>query len=81
MCIVLLIRLQAGINTPDRALKDLSVDTWHNVIDINVNGTFHLVHAVLPVVRDRTCPPFNKMPATALQFFAFTCPPMPPDSA
>jgi NADP-dependent 3-hydroxy acid dehydrogenase YdfG len=41
----------AGINIPKRSLQDISIDDWRNVIDINVNGTFHLVHAVLPHMR------------------------------
>ncbi len=41
----------AGINIPKRSLQEISIDDWRQVIDININGTFHLVHAVLPHMR------------------------------
>jgi NAD(P)-dependent dehydrogenase (short-subunit alcohol dehydrogenase family) len=43
----------AGINIPKRSLQDISVEDWRQVIDININGTFHLVHAVLPQMREQ----------------------------
>jgi NADP-dependent 3-hydroxy acid dehydrogenase YdfG len=41
----------AGMNIPKRALKELSVADWHRVIDTNLNGAFHVVHAALPQMR------------------------------
>ena len=29
----------------------LSVEDFHALVDVNLNGTFHFVHAVLPVMR------------------------------
>lgn len=40
----------AGIIT--RApVEDLSLDDWYRVIDVNLNGTFHMCRAVLPFMR------------------------------
>ena len=41
----------AGTNIPRRNLDVLSVEDFHALIDVNLNGTFHAVHAVLPVMR------------------------------
>jgi NADP-dependent 3-hydroxy acid dehydrogenase YdfG len=41
----------AGTNLPRRGLDVLSVEDFHNLVDVNLNGTFHFVHAVLPVMR------------------------------
>ncbi|WP_322867503.1 SDR family oxidoreductase [Aquicoccus sp. G2-2] len=41
----------AGLNTPDRALEDLSDDAWDHVININLNGVFYPCRAVLPAMR------------------------------
>lgn len=41
----------AGINIPKRSLQDISIEDWRQVIDININGAFHLIHAVLPCMR------------------------------
>ena len=41
----------AGMNVPKRSLAELSIEDWHNVIDTNLHGTFHVVHAALPVMR------------------------------
>ena len=41
----------AGINIPKRSLAELSLDDWHSVVDTNLHGTFHVVHAALPVMR------------------------------
>ena len=43
----------AGVNVPGRGLPRLTVDDWHALIDTNLNATFHLVHAVLPHMRER----------------------------
>lgn len=41
----------AGINVPARGLDVLSVDDFHRVIDVNLSGAFHCVHAFLPAMR------------------------------
>ena len=41
----------AGTNIPKRSLKDMSLDDWHKVIDTNLHGTYHVVHAALPQMR------------------------------
>ena len=43
----------AGFNVPGRAMDRITVDDWHALVDTNLNGTFHLVHAVLPHMRAR----------------------------
>jgi NADP-dependent 3-hydroxy acid dehydrogenase YdfG len=41
----------AGTNLPRRGLEVLSVEDFHSLVDVNLNGTFHFVHAVVPVMR------------------------------
>jgi NAD(P)-dependent dehydrogenase (short-subunit alcohol dehydrogenase family) len=41
----------AGTNIPRRGFDVLSLEDFHRLIDVNLNGTFHAVHAVLPVMR------------------------------
>ena len=41
----------AGTNITNRALKDLSLDDWHETINTNLNGAFHMIHAALPQMR------------------------------
>ena len=41
----------AGTNLPRRGMDVLSVEDFHALVDVNLNGTFHFVHAVLPVMR------------------------------
>jgi NADP-dependent 3-hydroxy acid dehydrogenase YdfG len=41
----------AGTNIPQRAMDVLSVEDFHAMLDVNLNGTFHFVHAVLPIMR------------------------------
>ena len=41
----------AGTNTPRRALNVLSVEDYHELIDVNLNGTFYCVRVVLPHMR------------------------------
>lgn len=41
----------AGTNIPNRGLKQLSLDDYHKVIDVNLNGVFYCVHALLPAMR------------------------------
>ena len=41
----------AGTKLPRRWLDVLTVEDFHALVDVNLNGTFHFVHAVLPVMR------------------------------
>ena len=41
----------AGTNIPKRSLKEMSLDDWHTVVDTNLHGTYHVVHAALPQMR------------------------------
>ena len=41
----------AGTNLPRRGRDVLTVEDFHAQVDVNLNGTFHFVHAVLPVMR------------------------------
>jgi NADP-dependent 3-hydroxy acid dehydrogenase YdfG len=43
----------AGTNVRDRSLAKLSLDDWDKMIDTNLTGAFHLVHAFLPPMRSR----------------------------
>jgi NAD(P)-dependent dehydrogenase (short-subunit alcohol dehydrogenase family) len=41
----------AGITGPNATLVDYPVDDWRAVIDINLNGIFYCLRAVLPIMR------------------------------
>lgn len=41
----------AGITGPNTTLADYPVDAWRQVIDVNVNGVFHCVRAVVPIMQ------------------------------
>ena len=41
----------AGLNVPNRSLGSLTSDDWDLVIDVNLNGVFYPVRAVLPGMR------------------------------
>ncbi len=43
----------AGMNIPKRSLAELSIEDWHNVVDTNLHGTFHVIHAALPIMREQ----------------------------
>ena len=43
----------AGINVANRKLTRLTPADWDQVIDINLNGAFYCMHAVLPGMRDK----------------------------
>lgn len=43
----------AGVNVVDRSLAKLTPENWDLQMDINVTGSFNLVHAVLPHMRQR----------------------------
>jgi 3-oxoacyl-[acyl-carrier protein] reductase len=40
----------AAIVGPNATLADYPLDDWHQVIDVDVNGTFHCCRAVVPVM-------------------------------
>ena len=42
----------AGINTPKRNFRDVSVDSWDQIVAINLSGAFYCCHAVLPSMRE-----------------------------
>ena len=43
----------AGLNTPKRSWRDVTVEGWNEVIRVNLDGTFYCVHAALPSMRAR----------------------------
>ena len=43
----------AGVNISDRSLETLTAENWDYVMQVNANGAFYLVHAILPVMRQR----------------------------
>jgi acetoacetyl-CoA reductase len=42
----------AGI-TQDRSFHKMGANEWHEVIDVNLNGTFYCCNRAIPVMRDR----------------------------
>lgn len=43
----------SGTNVPRRSFKDIAVPDWRAVLDVNLDGAFRAVHAVLPGMRAR----------------------------
>jgi NADP-dependent 3-hydroxy acid dehydrogenase YdfG len=43
----------AGINVPKRSFQNVSVESWDQVVAINLSGIFYCCHAVLPGMRAR----------------------------
>ena len=43
----------AGTNTTDRAMKNLSIESWQTTLDVNLNGAYYITRAVLPGMRER----------------------------
>ena len=41
----------AGLNNPQRYWRDQTVESWDQVVRINLDGTFYCTHAVLPTMR------------------------------
>jgi NADP-dependent 3-hydroxy acid dehydrogenase YdfG len=41
----------AGLNVPNRSLKEFTTDDWDLVVNVNLNGVFYPVRAVLPGMR------------------------------
>jgi len=42
----------AGTNTTDRAMKNLSIDSWETTLNVNLNGAYYITRAVLPRMRE-----------------------------
>ena len=43
----------AGINVPQRNYRNVSVESWDQIVAINLSGMFYCTHAVLPGMRSR----------------------------
>jgi len=43
----------AGINSPKRNFRNVSVESWDQIVAINLSGTFYCCQAVLPGMRER----------------------------
>jgi NADP-dependent 3-hydroxy acid dehydrogenase YdfG len=43
----------AGLNVPKRSWKELEIDGWNRIVDVNLNGVLYATHAVLPAMRAR----------------------------
>ncbi len=43
----------AGVNSPRRNFRNVSVESWDEIVAINLSGMFYCVHAVLPGMRGR----------------------------
>ncbi|MDP6343619.1 MAG: SDR family NAD(P)-dependent oxidoreductase [Alphaproteobacteria bacterium] len=43
----------AGLNVPKRRYDEVELDGWRKVIDVDLNGAFYCVAAVLPGMRER----------------------------
>ena len=43
----------AGINVAKRALSELSAEDFDSILQVNLNGVFYCIHAVLPHMRSR----------------------------
>jgi NADP-dependent 3-hydroxy acid dehydrogenase YdfG len=43
----------AGLNNPQRFWRDQTVESWDQVIRINLDGTFYCTQAVIPAMRKR----------------------------
>jgi NADP-dependent 3-hydroxy acid dehydrogenase YdfG len=44
--------IAAGVNIKQRRLKQLTPETWDQIVGINLTGAFNLVHAFLPALRE-----------------------------
>jgi NADP-dependent 3-hydroxy acid dehydrogenase YdfG len=43
----------AGINSPKRNFRDVSVESWDQIVAINLSGMFYCCRAVLPAMREK----------------------------
>jgi NADP-dependent 3-hydroxy acid dehydrogenase YdfG len=41
----------AGVNVPKRSWKDMEIEGWDKLVDINLNGVLYCMRAVLPAMR------------------------------
>ena len=42
----------AGLNLPERNFENVSIEGWDRIVDVNLNGVFYPVQAVLPGMRE-----------------------------
>ncbi len=40
----------AGTNIKERRMREISIESWHQLIDTNLNGAFYCMRAVLPAM-------------------------------
>lgn len=45
--------IAAGINIPNRTMRELRPEDWDRVMAINATGAYNVMHAVLPQMRER----------------------------
>jgi NADP-dependent 3-hydroxy acid dehydrogenase YdfG len=43
----------AGINMPQRNFRNVSLDSWDQIVAVNLSGMFYCVHSVLPAMREK----------------------------
>ena len=43
----------AGVNSPRRNFRNVSLEDWQSIVAINLSGTFYCIQAVLPGMRER----------------------------
>ena len=43
----------AGINSPKRNFRNVSVESWNQIVAVNLSGMFYCCHAVLPAMREK----------------------------
>jgi NADP-dependent 3-hydroxy acid dehydrogenase YdfG len=43
----------AGVNVPQRRMAELSIDDWHTLVNVNLNGVFYCLRATLDQLRER----------------------------
>ena len=43
----------AGINSPKRNFRNVSLETWDQIVAVNLSGMFYCCHAALPGMRER----------------------------
>jgi NADP-dependent 3-hydroxy acid dehydrogenase YdfG len=43
----------AGLNSPRRNFHNVSIDSWNEIVAVNLSGVFYCCQAVLPAMRER----------------------------
>ena len=43
----------AGVNSPKRAFRNVSVESWNQIVAVNLSGMFYCCQAVLPSMREK----------------------------